>query len=314
MKEARVKTDIIITPEQRRQIQIIQLEMMVEIDRICRKHQIAYRIIGGTLIGAVRHKGFIPWDPDLDISMDREEYNRFFEVCRDELDTSRFFLQEWRTDINYRWNYTRMLRNGTEFVRAGHEELNARNGVFVDIMYSDRVPDLQILRPIHCFSCFIIRKALWSKVGKDLHPNFFMRKWLALLSLTPRNLIFKFRDWVISWTLGNQTELSRNMAHKVSSKSISKWGYPKKTMSGEEEKKFINGELPWDYFLTDLDFEGYKFLASKHYEEALKNTFGDYMTLPPVEQRESHIPCSKLTLIKPEIPEFDDMMKKLYIE
>lgn len=313
MKEARVQTDIMITPVERRQIQLIQLEMMIEIDRICRKHQIKYRIIGGTLIGAVRHQGFIPWDPDLDISMGREEYNRFFEVCRDELNSSRFFLQEWRTDPHYRWNYSRMLRKGTEFVRAGHEGLNASNGVFVDIMCSDHVPDMKILRPIHCFSCFIIRKTLWSKVGKDLHPNFFIRKWLLLLSFIPRDLVFKFRDWIISWTLEKPTELNRNMAHKVSSKSSSKWGYPK-AVSAEEEKKYMNGELPWDYFLTDLDFEGYRFMASKHYEDALKNTFGDYMTLPPIDQRQSHIPCSKLTLIRPELPGFDELMKKLYIE
>lgn len=313
MKEDRVKTDIIITPEQRRHIQLIQLELLIEIDRICRKHHIVYRLIGGSLIGAVRHKGFIPWDPDADVSMSREDYNRFFEVCKEELDSKRFFLQEWRTDPNYRWNYGRLLRNETEFVRAGHEELHTKNGVFVDIICTDRVPDSKILRPIHCFSCFLIRKTLWSKVGKKLHPNFLLRKWYALLSFIPRNLVFKFRDWVVSWTEGTLTELGRNMAHTVSPKSESRWGYPSK-VSIEDQKKALNGELPWDYFLTELEFEGYKFLVSKFYEEGLKQTFGDYMKLPPIEERRSHIPCSKLKLIRPEIPEFDELMKKLYTE
>ncbi|WP_301170476.1 LicD family protein [Brevibacillus nitrificans] len=312
-EEERLTTEIIVTPEQRRHIQLIQLELLLEIDRICRKHRIAYRMIGGTLIGAVRHKGFIPWDPDADVSMGREDYNRFFEVCQEELDSSRFFLQEWRTDPNYRWNYGRLLRNETEFVRAGHEELNTRNGIFVDIICTDFVPDSKLLRPIHSFSCFIIRKTLWSKVGKSLHPNFFLRKWYALLSFIPRDLIFHFRDWVVSWTKGRSTELGRNMAHSVSKKSSSRWGYPTR-VTIDDEKRIKSGELPWDYYLTDLEFEGYKLMTTKFYEDGLKNTFGDYMKLPPVEERISHIPCSKLKLIKPEIPEFERLMKKIYTE
>lgn len=93
MKEERITTEISIDPIQRRQIQLIQLEMLIELDRICKEHHIVYRLIGGTLIGAVRHKGFIPWDPDLDVSMDRKDYNRFFEICKTELDTERFFCK-----------------------------------------------------------------------------------------------------------------------------------------------------------------------------------------------------------------------------
>jgi lipopolysaccharide cholinephosphotransferase len=312
MKEKRVRTDIVITPGQRRHIQMIQLEILIEIDRICRKHHIEYRLIGGSLIGAVRHKGFIPWDPDADISMNRADYNRFFAICREELNQQRFFLQEWRTDANYRWNYARMLRNGTEFVRAGHEELNAKNGVFVDIICADAVPDAALLRPVHCFACFLIRKLLWSKVGQRLHPNFLLRKWYALLALIPRDAVFKLRDWVISWSGDEFTELSRNMAHTVSRKSSSKWGYPKR-MSKKEATQVANGSLPWDYFLVELEFEGHKFLVSKFYEADLRNTFGNYNVLPPVEERTSHIPCAKLTLLRPEIANFNELMKKVYI-
>ncbi|MGG3284358.1 LicD family protein [Paenibacillus solani] len=311
MKEERVTTNINITPAERRQIQLIQLEMLIEVDRICRKHHIPYRLIGGSLLGAVRHQGFIPWDPDADISMNRADYNHFYDVCKNELDTRRFFLQEWRTDSNYRWNYARLIRNETEFVRAGHEKVNSKTGVFIDIICADRVPDSKLLRPVHSFFCFLIRKALWSKVGKELHPNYFLRKWYRALSLIPRNIIFHFRDWIISWNKNKQTILNRNMAHKVSSNSPSKWGYPRSS-SLEDEEKVLNGELPWNYFSVDLDFEGQKFMASKYYEEGLRNTFGDYMQLPPIEKRNSHIPCSKLKLIRPEIQEFDDLMKKLY--
>ena len=77
-----------------KRIQGEMLEIAKEIKRICEKYNIAYFLVGGTLIGAVRHKGFIPWDDDLDIGMLRSEYNRFIAVAPSELD-QRFFLQTW---------------------------------------------------------------------------------------------------------------------------------------------------------------------------------------------------------------------------
>ena len=83
--------------EDLRQMQMIHLEMLLEVDRICRKRGIKYAIIGGTLLGAVRHKGFIPWDDDLDVAMLRSEYDRFCKACEEDLDTARFFCRHMRT-------------------------------------------------------------------------------------------------------------------------------------------------------------------------------------------------------------------------
>ena len=77
--------------EQLRQLQMIELEMLLEVDRICKKCGIKYNIIGGTLLGSVRHKGFIPWDDDADVAMLREEYEKFKKACKKELDTTRFY-------------------------------------------------------------------------------------------------------------------------------------------------------------------------------------------------------------------------------
>ena len=82
-----------LTEAQLRRVQKIELEMLVEVDRICRKCGIKYCIIAGTLLGAVRHKGFIPWDDDADVAMLRQEYERFRDACEKELDESRFEFQ-----------------------------------------------------------------------------------------------------------------------------------------------------------------------------------------------------------------------------
>lgn len=86
-----------------RQLQKIEIEMLLEIDRICRKHKINYTIIGGTLLGAVRHGGFIPWDDDADVAMLRPEYERFCKVCEKELDNTRFYFQDMDNTPGYRW-------------------------------------------------------------------------------------------------------------------------------------------------------------------------------------------------------------------
>ena len=79
-----------------RKLQMIQLEMLTEVDRICRKCNIQYNIIAGTLLGAIRHKGYIPWDDDADVAFLRPEYEKFRDACKSELDKSRFIFQDHR--------------------------------------------------------------------------------------------------------------------------------------------------------------------------------------------------------------------------
>lgn len=94
-----------ITKDLLEKLQKVELEMLIEVDRICRKNNIKYSIMYGTLLGAVRNGGFIPWDDDCDVVFKRDEYEKFFEACKKDLDTSKFFLQEHRTDPNYLFGY-----------------------------------------------------------------------------------------------------------------------------------------------------------------------------------------------------------------
>ena len=93
---------ITLTNEELRQMQLIQLDLLQEIDRICKKCNIKYAIIAGTLLGAVRHNGYIPWD-DADTAMLRNEYIKFSEACKTELDTTKYFSHDHITTPGYRW-------------------------------------------------------------------------------------------------------------------------------------------------------------------------------------------------------------------
>ncbi|MCG7334341.1 LicD family protein [Sporosarcina sp. ACRSM] len=270
------------TVEEIRKMQKIMLEMLVEFDRICRKYDIPYSLDGGTFLGAVRHKGFIPWDPDADIVIMREDYNRFFEACKMELDHDRFFLQDYKTDEHYRWGYARLLRKGTSYVRAGHEHMKSKNGVFIDVFTMDSVPDNYVLRRIHRFLCFCIRRTLWSEVGKKVHPNYLKRIWYLLISKLPKNKVFKYRNMLANQcNLNQQSDLIRHMCSP----------HPKGNVYGFPRKLFAE--------LVEYEFEGHNFFAFAEFDWYLKSIYGDYMTPPPENERTSHIPCSSFKLTEP---------------
>ena len=85
-----------LTNDQLKRLQTIQMDMLLEVKRICGKHNIQYSLIGGTLLGAIRHNGYIPWDDDADIGMLREDYERFRIVCETELDKEKYYFQDDR--------------------------------------------------------------------------------------------------------------------------------------------------------------------------------------------------------------------------
>lgn len=259
-----------MSKEDLRKMQLIQLEMLIEVDRICRKNNIKYCIIAGTLLGAIRHKGYIPWDDDADIGMLREEYEKFKKVCDKELNKDKFFFQDHSNTPEYRWGYGKLRRNGTVFVRKGQEHLKFKTGVFIDIFPLDGVPDNAIKRGWHNLKCTIVRKLLWSEAGKKSANNFF-EKWIySLLSVIPLNYIFKLHSRLIEKSNKSPSKMVRILTFPTPAKR--KYGYLRK----------------WYEELAEIEFEGYKFYAPKDFDEYLTYKFGNYMELPPENERNGH--------------------------
>ena len=272
-----------LTTDELRQVQLIQLEMLIEVDRICKKCEIKYNIIAGTLLGAIRHGGYIPWDDDADVALLRSEYEKFREACKKELDHSRFYFQDHRNTKGYRWGYGKLRRKGTTFLREHQEHMPYSQGIFIDIFPLDYVPNNYVLRCIHNFHCFCIRKVLWSPVGCVADKNYAKRIIYSYLKQIPRNVIYRHYHRLIHYSNRKPTELVRILMFPTPNRT---YGY----------------YVKWYEESVDVVFEGYTFKGIKSFDEYLSFKFGDYMTLPPAEQRKTH-PVSRLKLVEPQLGE-----------
>lgn len=268
-----------LTKEEFRKMQLLQTDMLVEFDRVCKAHGIKYVIAGGTMLGAVRHKGYIPWDDDADVAMLREEYEKFKKVAG-ELDPELCYFQDHETDPYYRWGYGKLRRTGTTYVRVGQEHIKCKTGVFVDVFPLDDVPCCIIGQIWQDFYCFVLRKILYSEVGKySPSENVFTRAIYKLMSLIPVKEVFKRVEKMASKSrnenkCGCRTLLFPSIGKMRKHKLNEKFSTPKE----------------WFFETAEYEFEGHMLSGVKDYDRYLSFEYGDYMQLPPEDQRQVHAP------------------------
>ena len=265
-----------LDPPTLRKLQLVQLEMLVEVDRICQKCHIHYNIIAGTLLGAVRHGGYIPWDDDADVALLRPEYERFRTVCETELDTSRFYFQDHRNTPGYRWGYGKLRRKGTLFLREHQEHMPYEQGVFIDIFPLDGVPENYLCRRWQNFHCFCIRKVMWSEVGRIADRSLLLRLWYNLLSRIPLSSVGRHLDALAEASNRQPTKLVRILLFPTPNDT---YGYARR----------------WYEDSAPIQFEGRQLIGIRDYDGYLVFKFGNYHELPPLEQRKVH-PVSAIKL------------------
>ncbi len=269
---------VVLTDAMLKQVQETQLEMLIEVDRICKKCNIKYNIIAGTLLGAVRHGGYIPWDDDADVALLREEYERFRSACKTELDKTRFYFQDHRNTKGYRWGYGKIRRKQTLFLRENQEHMPYKQGIFIDVFPLDGVPDNSILRSLKNLECFCVRKILWAKVGKIGEKKFGLRMMYYFMDKIPEKTIFAYYNKMVTNANKKRTKMVRILMFPTPNEYH---GYYRR----------------WYENRAEYSFEGHIFKGIKEYDNYLTFKFGNYMELPPENQRKVH-PVSKLVLLK----------------
>lgn len=274
---------LIMNTKDLRRLQLIELEMLLELDRICRENDIEYFLSAGTVLGAVRHKGFIPWDDDLDVRMFRSEYDKFCKICETELNTEKFFLQNDKTDKEYRWGYAKIRRKGTEYIRAGQEAIKCFSGVSIDVFVIDHVPDNYVLKIFYHVLRRGCIKTLWSVIGVTEEPNIFKRVLYKGLKHVNKNIPLAIIEWIGNWSIGKETEYVCCTAF-----------YRKDDFGTLNDKymkfKFRDTKAKWFKDKIEMEFEGFLFYICKDYDSYLSYKYGDYWKFPPESKRYMHPP------------------------
>lgn len=255
-----------------RKLQLAELEILKEIHRVCKKFDIKYYLIGGTLLGAVRHGGFIPWDDDIDIALPREDYEKFCSVCAEEI-APKYQIRNIKTDKGFWLNYSKIEKKNTIFVEQGGIAISPKPGIFVDIFVLDKVPSENgfvkraVTRLVKYTTAEIYCRQLNSK-----------RNIKSKLYFLPLSL-FRLKDlFAISNYLQNLYTDSVDSGYYINYGSQYpgfKETYPIKAFGIPGEMKFEDGV----------------FYIPEDYSYVLGHVFGpDYMQLPPEEKRINHSP------------------------
>jgi lipopolysaccharide cholinephosphotransferase len=260
------------SPERLRKLQLVQLLPFLEIKRICDKHNIHYTPIGGTLLGTVRHKGFIPWDDDIDVGMLREEYNKFLEVAKDEL-RPEFFLQTYETDPNYPKAIARLCVNKTTYMLKWEKDADIHHGVFTDIFPYDNSPNHKLGQTYHKYMIKWLYRATYHKYSPYGKPTSIKGKVFLFVMSLP--FTFNNKNSVrLLWDKIMQKYNAIPTEYVV--RTGSQYPYEKVRIKRALMEEFVK-----------MDFEGFNISVMKGYHEHLSENYGDYMQLPPIEKRKN---------------------------
>ena len=262
-------------------VQQCLLNMMDDIDFVCRKHGLTYWLGGGSMLGAVRHGGFIPWDDDMDIVMPRADYDRLEALILNEF-PDRYWVQDVRSDPNYDLSSMKIRRKGTVCLEVLDADIK-KAGIFIDIYPLEDTYDSSVLRTLHGYLGEVLL-LICSCVRLKQKKNVIM-KYLSdsrsIRTVKVKCLIgtlFSFRS-LTAWLRTTERVLSR------CSNSHSEW------VSIPSGRKHYFGEMYHRasfYPPHEIDFDGHRYFIEHDPEEYLTKLYGDYNKVPDVNEREHH--------------------------
>lgn len=262
------------------------LDILVEFDRICRDNGIKYSLGYGTMLGAIRHRGFIPWDDDADIFMDRKNFNKFLQIAEDSL-SSKFFLQTKKSDTCYPYNVIRLRMNNTAMIYKEWKRSGIHQGIYIDICPLDNVPDNFIIRFFQKVAVIVLTPVRISK-NKIIYMNGCKKKMNNCIYFIKNSLYGVMR--VLS---GKYCDYLENkiitFCNNMATKNVGVRCEGGVLLSSGYESKLIPSE--WIKNYKDIEFEKNSFMVFSRCDDLLRLWYGNYWELPPEAQRKlSHLP------------------------
>lgn len=246
-------------------LQKVILGITKDIDKLCQDNGIEYYLLGGSLIGAVRHHGFIPWDDDLDIIMTPENYDKFMTVCREQLDSDKYYIQEALVD--WPMLHTKIKLLGTRFNEpSGYSDCPEHCGIFLDVFRLERAADSKIGRLWQYVCAKVLLTYCINKRGFDVRQSFFKELIMMLSFPLKAKCVFDF---------------FKHQMTKYNDKKTNYYGF----FSGRYRyaQSFYRKELYQNPIR--VPFEDAMLPVPENYDELLHQIFGDYMILPPEKEQ-----------------------------
>lgn len=259
-------------------LQQCETEILFEFDSFCEKHQLKYSLYAGTALGAVRHQGFIPWDDDIDVCMTREDYDRFTELWKKESPVG-YYLQD-PADDSSTINHMKIRKDNTILASKKEMKSPGHHGIWIDIFPMDKIPKNTILRKVLLF--FAKLRLVYTR-GYVMEKGGTLLKIISyLMLLIPRKVQVAVRKKCDNYVTRYNKSVRGFDLMSFSSPSGLQIVFPAEMLNHTHKVKFGD----YMFQLTDM------------YDEMLRLEFGDYMKLPPEEER-----ICKHT---PEIIEFEN--------
>ena len=248
-----------------RPLQLRLRDILTEVDRVCKEQNLTYYLLAGTMLGAVRHGGFIPWDDDMDIGMPRPDYDRFFEIAHKYL-PEYLELKNYTSHPNYSWWFMKVEDNRTTLIEK--KDLEYKGGIYIDIFPLDAEPNNWLKRTLHMFPINYLKRVRYFSYRDPFKHGKGISSWPCRLAR-----LFYTREWV-------QQQIETR---------LKKYDYNQTDLVCDHDGG-TTSLMPKSYLgkPTPILFEGKMFMGVEKPDAYLKCMYGDYMQLPPEEKRHFH--------------------------
>ena len=257
-------------------LQKCQLDILKDFIKVCKKNNLTYFLVSGSCLGAIRHKGFIPWDDDIDVGMPREDYDKLLTLQSDFQE--RYFIQTYKTDKKYLYNFAKIRDSETTYIENNFMTTQINHGVWLDVF------------PLDGFSYELEDSKKFTKEVK--------RTWRKTIIGYPWNLRRKFSERTFFKDLGlNIVALLTfwtnvgQYRNKSMEKRLKRIPYDKALTVGNHYGIYHGKEaMPKEWFGKGAKamFEGVEVMVPTEYDKYLTKLYTDYMTPPPEGKRVGH--------------------------
>lgn len=245
----------------KRKLQLRILDIVKDVDKICRENDIDYYILYGSAFGAIRHQGFIPWDDDFDIGMTFDNYVKFLEICEKKLDKNKYYVQTPEKEKNYYLSFSKIRDIRTTLIEEGNENIDIVRSVYIDVFPLVGIPNNKIKERI-----LKINRAFMLSANMNVINNKFLRCIFdIILKIFGRRKILKY---------------TTKRCFKYNTNDCEYW------CSIADGDGYIQNKIKREIYGKPkyVKFEDIMLPVPENTDKYLKNIYGDYMKIPSEEQ------------------------------